>query len=325
VKRRAFITLLGGAAIAWPLTARAQDRVRHIAVLAALPPDDPEMQARLVGFTRELEGFGWSQGRNIRMDTRYAWPSALAQQLAKELAASQPDLILAHTTLVTAALQQQSRTIPIVFVGVSDPIGEGFVSSLARPGSNLTGFALYEASVAGKWIGMLKEIAPQLVRVGVIANPKVAYEYWRRATEKLAPTLGVDVASHAVETTADIEHAIESLTQLPNSGLLLPPDYSTLAHRDLIIELAARHRLPAVYPERGWVAAGGLMSYGIEFVELFRQAASYVDRILRGAKPADLPVQAPTKYETLLNLKAAKALRLDVPPTLLVRADEVIE
>jgi putative ABC transport system substrate-binding protein len=326
MKRRAFITLVGGAA-AWPLAARAQqaERVRRIGVLAALAADDPEMQARLAVFRQELERFGWLEGRNIRIDTRYAWPSALAQGLAKDLVALQPDVILAHSTLMTRVLHRESHTIPIVFVAVSDPIGEGFVGSLARPGGNLTGLVLFEPSVAGKWIGMLKEIAPRLARVALVANPKVAYNYWLRAANNVASAHAIEVVPHPVENAADIEHAIESFAQVPNSGMLLAPDFSTLAHHDLIIGLAARHRLPAVYPDRAWVAAGGLMSYGVQLVDLFRQATYYIDRILRGAKLVDLPVQAPTKYETFLNLKTARVLGFDVPPTLLVRADEVIE
>jgi putative ABC transport system substrate-binding protein len=327
VRRRAFITLLGGAAVTWPLAARAEpaDRAQRVGVLAALAADDPEMQNRLAAFRQELERLGWLEGRNIRIDTRYAWPIALAQGLAKELVALQPNVILAHTTPVTAALQRESRTIPIVFAGVSDPVGAGFVASLARPGGNLTGLALYDASVAGKWIGMLKEIAPRLARVALVANPKVAYNYWLRAAEDVAPALAVEVIPHPVANAADIERAIESVAQAPNSGLLLAPDYSTLAHRDLIITLAARHRLPAVYPDRAWVVAGGLMSYGSQFVDQFREAASYVDHILRGAKPADLPAQVPTKYQTVVNLRTVKALGLTVPPGLLVAADEVIE
>ena len=248
------------------------------------------------------------------------------QVLAKELVALQPDVILAHSTPIAAALQRESRTIPIVFVNVSDPIGSGFVASLARPGGNLTGLLLYEASITGKWLAMLKEIAPRLARVALLSQPQgPAYDYFLRAAEAAAPSLAIELVPSPVENAADIERAIESFARVPNGGLLLPPDTTTIVHRDLIIALAARHRLPAVYAFRLFVAAGGLMSYGTDHVDMFRQAASYVDRILRGAKPADLPVQAPTKYETTLNLKTAKALGLTVPPGLLVAADEVIE
>ena len=328
MRRRDFITTaLSGAAATWPLVARAQqaERMRRIGVLAALAPDDQEMQERLVGFRQALEKLGWSEGRNVRIDMRYARPSSLAQGLAKELVALQPDVILAHSTPITAALQRESRTIPIVFVAVSDPIGAGFAASLARPGGNLTGLALYEPSVAGKWLAMLKEIAPELMRVAIVANPKVTFDYWLRAAKASALSVALEVVPSPVENAADIERTIESFARIPNSGLLLVPDFSTFAHHELIVALAARHRLPAVYPERPWVVAGGLMSYGIDFVNLFQQAATYVDWILRGAKAADLPVQRPTRYATTVNLKTARALGLTVPPGLLVAADEVIE
>jgi putative ABC transport system substrate-binding protein len=329
MKRREFILALGGAAVARPLAARAQqiDRMRRIGVLVGLAEDDPDSKARLAGFRQGLEKFGWSEGRNVRIDFRFAAGRADPfQVLAKELVALQPDVILAQGTSVTAALQRESRAIPIVFVTVSDPIGSGFVASLARPGGNLTGLLQYEASITGKWLAMLKEIAPRLVRAAFVTNPKsTAYDYFLRAAKAAAPSLKIELVPSPIGTAADIERAIESLARVPNGGLVLPPDSTTITHRDLIIALAARHRLPAVYSVRVFVAAGGLMSYGTDQVEMFRQAASYVDRILRGAKPVDLPVQAPTKYETVVNLKTAKALGLDVPPSLLVRADEVIE
>jgi putative ABC transport system substrate-binding protein len=245
--------------------------------------------------------------------------------LAKELIVLQPDVILAQSTLIVAAVQRQNRAIPIVFVSVSDPVGSGFIASLARPGGNLTGLMLFEASVAGKWLAMLKEIAPSLARAAVIGNPKEVLHWWLRAAEALAPSLAIKIEPSPVETAADIERAIVDFARAPNGGLVLPPDTLTSLHRNLIITLAARHRLPAVYSARHFVAAGGLMTYGIDRVDVYRQAASYVDRILRGANPADLPVQAPTKYETILNLRTAKALGLTVPPGLLVAADEVIE
>jgi putative ABC transport system substrate-binding protein len=330
LKRREFITLLGSAA-AWPLAARAQqpEKTRRIGVLAGLAESDPETRARLAGFRQGLEKRGWSEGRNVRIDYRFA-PESSADQLqalAKELIALQPDVILSQGTPPTAALQQETRAIPIVFAGIADPIGSGFVGSLPRPGSNLTGLMMFEASVAGKWLAMLKEIAPRLERAAFVINPKTApfYNYYLRVAESVSPSLGIKLVPSLVGNTADIERAIESFAGVPNGGLLVPPDVSATAHRDLIIALAARYSLPAVYSFRLFVVAGGLMSYGVDFVDMFRQAASYVDRILRGDKPADLPVQAATKFETIVNLKTAKTLGLTVPPGLLVAADEVIE
>jgi len=329
--RREFLTLLAGAAAAWPLAARAQqaDRIRRIAVLSPLAEDDPEMTARLAGFRQGLEKRGWSEGRNVRMDTRFAPDSSAdqAQVQAKELIALQPDVILAQGTPLVAALQRESRLIPIVSASLADPIGSGFVASLPRPGGNITGLMLFEASVCGKWLAMLKEIAPRLERAAFVVNPKTApfYNYFLRAAESLSPSLGIKVVPSLVENAADIERTIGAFARTPNGGLLLAPDVSTQVHRDLIIALAARYSLPAVYWERLFVAAGGLMSYGADYVDMYRQAASYVDRILRGDKPADLPVQAATKFETIVNLKTAKALGLTVPPGLLVAADEVIE
>jgi putative ABC transport system substrate-binding protein len=328
MRRREFITLLGSAA-AWPLAARAQQTggMRRIGVLVASAEDESDIQARLAGFLQGIEKLGWSEGRNVRIDTRFAAGRAdQYQTLAKELVALQPDVILAHSPPVTAAVKRESGAIPIVFVSVSDPIGWGFVASLARPGGNVTGMLQYEASISGKWLAMLKEIAPALERVILLGNPKTThFDYFQGSAEALAPSLAIEVVPARIETAADIERAIVNFARAPNGGLLLPPDSTTILHRDLIIALAARHRLPSAYAVRVFVASGGLMSYGTDQVEIFRQAASYVDRILRGAKAADLPVQAPTKYQTTLNLKTAKALGLDVPPSLLVRADEVIE
>jgi putative ABC transport system substrate-binding protein len=242
------------------------------------------------------------------------------QAIAKELVAQQPDVILAHLTPVAAALQRETRSIPIVFVGVSDPVGSGFA------GRQSHGLLLYEESITGKWLAMLKEIAPRMVRAAFVASPKTpTYDYFLRAAEAVAPSLAIELMPNPVETAADIERAIESFARAPNGGLFLPPNSTIVLHRDLVVALAARHRLPAVYPFRLFVTAGGLMSYGTDQVDTFRETAAYVDRILRGAKPADVPVQAPIKYETIVNLKAAKALGVDVPPSLLVRADEVIE
>ena len=330
MRRREFITLLGGAS-AWPLAARAQqpDRLRQIAVLAPLAESDPEMRARLAGFRQGLEKRGWSEGRNFRMDTRFAPDSSAdqAQVQAKELIALQPDVILAQATPLVIALQRESRLIPIVFASVADPIGSGFVASLPRPGGNITGVMLYEASVSGKWLAMLKEVAPGVDRAAFVINPKTApyYNYYLRAGESLSPSLGIKLVPSLVENSADLERTIGAFARTPNGGLLLPPDASTQVHRDLIIMLAARYSLPAVYWERLFVAAGGLMSYGTDYVDIYRQAASYVDHILRGDKPADLSVQAATKFEMVVNLKTAKALGLTVPPGLLVAADELIE
>jgi putative tryptophan/tyrosine transport system substrate-binding protein len=327
--RRDFIALLGGAAAAWALVARAQqiERMQRIGALIAFAKDDPETEERLAGFRQGLAKRGWVEGRNIHIEYRFA--AGRGEQfpvLAKELVAIQPDVILAHTPGATVALQRETRTIPIVFVNVSDPIGMGFIATLPRPGGNLTGVLHYEATIVGKWLAMLKEIAPRLTRAALLANPKVtSYQYFLQSAEATAPALRIDLTDSPVQTAADIERAIEVLARSPNNGLILPPDASTVAHRDLIVALAARHRLPAVYALKTFVAAGGLMSYGTDQNDLFRLAASYVDRILRGDKPADLPVQAPTRFETTVNLKTAKALGLDVPPHLLVAADEVIE
>jgi len=329
MRRREFITLLGGAAASWPLAARAQqsDKMRRIGVLVGQAENDSDVKARLTGFREALAKAGWSEGRNVNVDYRFAAARAEhVEALAKELVALQPDVIIAQGTSVTAALQRETNKIPIVFVTVSDPIGWGFVASLPRPGGNITGLLQYETGIIGKWMAMLKEIAPRLEHVALVANPKVtAYDYFLRAAEAAAPSLAIEIVPSPIESAADIERVIDSIARVPNSGLLLPPDTTTITHRDLIIALAARHRLPAVYSLRLFVTAGGLMSYGTDVVEIFRLAATYADRILRGAKPAELPVQAPTKYETIVNLKTAKGLGLDVPPSLIVRADEVIE
>jgi putative ABC transport system substrate-binding protein len=328
LRRRKFITLLGGAAAAWPFAARAQPsgHMRRIGVLIGSAEGDPETKARLAAFRAGLARRGWTEGHNVIIEYRFAAASGRHQVLAGELVALKPDVILGHSTAVVGALQRETRTIPIVFINVSDPIGAGFIVSLARPGGNLTGVMQYEASIVGKWLAMLKEIAPRLARAVLLANPKTSpFDYFVRSATAAAPTLAIDTMSSPVETTADIERAIAQHSGAGDSGLVVLPDSTMVVHRDLVIRLAARHRVPAIYPYDFFVAAGGLMSYGTDPVEVFRQAASYVDRILRGDKPADLPVQAPTKYETVINLKTAKALGLTVPPALLVAADEVIE
>jgi ABC-type uncharacterized transport system substrate-binding protein len=327
MRRRDFIKLVGGSAASWPLLARAQqsERIRRIGVLMGYAENDPETKARLAAFRQMLEKRGWSEGRNVHIEIRFAAGSNY-EPLAKELVVTQPDVILAHTTPVAAALQRASQAVPIVFVAVSDPIGSGFVANLARPGGNFTGVLQYEASVVGKWLAMLKEIAPRLERVALVANPKTSpYDYFVRAAETAATSLAIRLTPSPVSTADDIERTIESFAAAPNGALLLTPDGTTILHRDLIIALAARHKLPAVYPYRFFVAAGGLMSYETDQLEIFRLAASYVDRILRGDKPADLPVQAPTKFDTTVNVRTAKALDLTVPPGLLVAADDVIE
>jgi len=324
--RRDVMPLIAGgvAAAAWPLAARAQqpERMRRIGVLMALAEGDSEASTRLAAFQQRLEQRGWSEGSNVHLDVRYGGTSAEQYpRLADELVAAQPDAILAHATPVAIALQHASREIPIVFVNVSDPIGSGLVASLARPGGNLTGLLLYEEGITGKWLAMLKEIAPQLARAAVMANPKTTpFDYFLRAA-----ATAIELVPSPVETAADIERVIGSFAREPNGGLVLLPDASSIRHRDLIISLAAQYRMPAVYAGRFFVAAGGLMSYATDLLDQYRQAASYVDRILKGSKPADLPVQAPTRYETIINLKTAKALGLTVPPGLLVAADEVIE
>jgi putative ABC transport system substrate-binding protein len=295
--------------------------------LAGVAEDDPDMRTWMVAFRQELERSGWSEGQNLRIDYRFA-PTGpeQVQASARELVALAPDVILAHTTPVAASLQRESRTVPIVFEAVSDPIGSGFVASLARPGGNLTGILQYEASIVGKWLAMLKEIMPHVARVAIVANPKTTpFDYFLRAAEAAAPSLAIELIPKRVESITDVQLAIQSLALMSGSALLIPPDTTIGLYRDRVIALAEKHRLAAVYPFRFYVAAGGLMSYGIDRPAMFRQAASYVDRILRGEKPGDLPVQTPVKYETVINLKSANAIGLEVPSTLLVRADEVIE
>jgi len=326
IGRRHLITLLGSAA-AWPLAARAQQgRLRRVGVLVSGRDNDPETRMRVAAFRQELEKLGWSEGRNVLFETRIAVSPDQFQPLAKELVALQPDAILVHPTPVAAAVQRETRTVPIIFVGVSDPIGSGFVASLEKPGGNATGFLTYEEGIVGKWLAMLKEIAPHLARAGIIANPKnTPYDYFLRPARAAAPGLGLELAATQIDNAADIEPAIELFARVPNGGLVFLPDETIQANRELVIALLARHRLPAIYPARLYVEAGGLMSYDTDITDRFRSAATYVDRILRGEKPANLPVQVPGKYETVLNLKTAKALGLAVPDIVLVRADEVIE
>jgi putative ABC transport system substrate-binding protein len=327
--RREFITLLGGAA-AWPLAARAQqrERMRRIGVLMPLPADDPVVQARVAAFAQGLQQSGWTIGRNVQIDTR--WAAADADRIrshAAELVALAPDVILTSGNAGVAPLLQASRTVPIVFAIVPDPVGAGFVDSLARPGGNATGFIAYEYSLGAKWLELLKQIAPGLTRAAVLRDPALASGPGQfAAIQSVAPSFGVELTPvNVARDPGEIERGITSFARSANGGLITTGSALTAFHRDLIIALAARHKLPAVYIERFFVTAGGLISYGPDFVDQFRRAAAYVDRILKGEKPADLPVQAPTRYELLINLKTAKALGLELPATVLARADEVIE
>ena len=323
MRRRAFITLLGAAAASsplWPFAARAQqsDRMRRIGVLMSFAASDPESQMRLAAFEKGLRELGWVEGRNLRTEYRFAAGGGdLLRSHAAELVRMAPDLILANSTPVMAALQEQRRTLPIVFVQVTDPVGQGLVPNLARPGGNLTGFTNFEFSIGTKWLETLKEIAPRVTRVALVFNPDTApfAGLFRQPVEAAAPSFGVTPSLAAGRDAAGIERAIDAFAREPNGGLMVLPDVSTTNHRELIIALAARHRLPAVYPYRYFAASGGLLSYGSDVADVFRRAATYVDRILKGASPGELPVQAPTKYELVINLKTAKALGLEVPPT----------
>jgi putative ABC transport system substrate-binding protein len=328
--RREFITLLGSAAATWPISARAQqpDRMRRIGVLMGYAEDDPEAQSRLAAFTQRLAALGWAEGQNLRIDYRWAAGNAnLASAFAKELLALQPEVILSNTTPVTAALHRETRTVPLVFLIVSDPIGSGFVESLPRPGGNITGFVNLEASLVEKWIELLKEIAPEVVRVAVMFNPQTApyAEYYMQPLQAAAPAFGVKPFTSPVQSISDIEVAIAALARAPGGGLIVMTDSFMTVHRKSIIDLTARYKVPAISFISVMTKEGGLISYGVDITDLFAQSALYVDRILRGTKPADLPVQLPTKFELVINLKTAKALGLTVPRTLLARADEVIE
>jgi putative ABC transport system substrate-binding protein len=328
MRRREFITLLGAAAFGRPLAARAQqgDRIRRIGMLVYWPADDAEGQARLAAFAQALKQLGWSDGRNLRIDTRWATADNIHRHAA-ELAALAPDVLVAATgTATVTSLLQATRTVPIVFVSVIDPVGAGFVASLARPGGSATGFTNYEYSMSGKWLELLKEIAPRVTRAAVLRDPAVASGIGQfGAVQSVAPALGVELSPVDVRDAGEIERGVTAFAQGLNGGLIVTAGALTIVHRQPVIALAARHRLPAVYPARFHVTAGGLISYGPDQIDQFRRAAGYVDRILKGEKPADLPVQAPTKFELVVNLQTAKALGLAVPDTVLARADEVIE
>ena len=331
MQRREFITLLGGAAAAWPLAARAQqpDRMRRIGVLMAYPENDQEGRAFVTAFREGLQKLGWGEGRNIQIDIRWGALDDMEarQRSAKELVALHPELILTQNTPATAAMLQQTRTIPIIFALVADPVGSGFVESMARPGGNVTGFTTIDASLGGKWLELLKEIAPRVRRVGVLFNPITApyvTGFYMPGLKAAAANFVVEPVTTVVHEAADLETAISEVAREPGGGLIVMPDDFLNAHRGDIILLAARYRLPAVYPFRFYPELGGLLSYGSARNQ-FQLAATYVDRILKGAKPADLPAQFPTKYELVINLKTAKALGLDVPLPLQLRADEMIE
>jgi putative ABC transport system substrate-binding protein len=331
LRRREFIALLGGAAAAWPLTARAQqpERMRRIGVLMGYPENDLEGPAFFAAFREGLEKLGWVEDRNIRFDTRWVTPedAEARQRFAKELVALQPDVILSSVTPTTAALLEQTHTIPIVFATVSDPIGSGFVASLARPGGNVTGFQAMVGSLAGKWLELLKEIAPRVTRVAILFNPAVApyAESFLNPLKAAASSLAVEAIAAPVRDLSGLESVVAAEAREPNGGLIAIPDTFNDVHRAEITSLAARSGLPSVYPRRIFTEVGGLLSYGIDQLYSYRQAASYVDRILKGAKPSELPVQAPVKFELTINLKTAKTLGLTIPGTVIARADKVIE
>jgi ABC-type uncharacterized transport system substrate-binding protein len=328
MRRREFITLLGGAA-AWPVAARAQQGaiVRRIGVLHTSAPDDPHGQARNTAFLQALAQSGWIEGRNVRIDIR--WGAADAERIRRnvaEVVALAPDVIMATGSVTVGPLLEATRSIPIVFALVPDPVAAGFVDSLARPGGNATGFINFEYGISAKWLELLKEVSPGVKRVGVIRDPTLAVGAGQfGAMQSVAPSLGVELSPLQVRDAAEIERTVIAFAHSPGGGIIVTGSALAIARRDLIVMLAARHKLPAIYFERVFAVGGGLMSYGPVFLEQYRQAAGYVDRIFKGEKPADLPVQAPTKYELVINLKTAKALGLAVPNTLLARADEVIE
>jgi putative ABC transport system substrate-binding protein len=329
VRRREFITLLGGAMVAWPIAAPAQqrERVPRIGVLMSAAEDDPEGQARIAAFRQGLQKLGWIDGQNLRIDVRWgAGDPALDRKFAAELVTLMPDVILATASPTVAALQAATLTVPIVFAHAVDPVGGGFVDSLARPGGNATGFVLFEYGIGAKWLELLKEIAPNVTRVAVLRDPAIAAGIGQfGAIQSVAPSFGVELTPVNVRDPVEIERAVSAFARSSNGGLIVTAAALALAHRDLIVALAARYKLCAVYSLRPFVNAGGLMFYGPDIADQYRRASGYIDRILKGAKPADLPVQAPTKFEMAINVKTAKALGITVPPSMLTRADEVIE
>jgi ABC-type uncharacterized transport system substrate-binding protein len=329
MRRRNFIALLGGAAAAWPLAARAQqaERVRRIGVLMSVAADDPEAPARVGAFSQGLAELGWTIGRNVRIDYRwYAGDADTARKYAVELVALAPDVVLASGTQGVMAIQQVNRPVPVVFALVADPVGAGFVDSLARPGGNATGLLAFEYGLSGKWPELLKEIAPRVTRAAVLRDATLTSGIGQFAIiQSVASSVGLEVSPVNMRDAGEIERTIAAFAGTPNGGLIVTGSAMAIVHRDVIVSSAARHKLPAVYWDRTLVTDGGLISYGPDLIDQFRQAASFVDRILRDEKPANLPVQAPTKYKLVINLKTAKALGVEVPPTLLARADEVIE
>jgi putative tryptophan/tyrosine transport system substrate-binding protein len=329
IGRRELIAAFGGAAVAWPLAARAEQpgRIRRIGVLVGTTENDPESQARIAAFKQGLQALGWTAGRNVEIEYRFAADDPERTRAhAAELIGLAPNVILANSPLMLRALHERTSQIPIVFTLVVDPIGEGFVKSLAQPGGNITGFTSFEYPVSGKWLELLKEIAPHVVRVMLInQRENVTAGGYLRVLESAAAAAGVQLTAAHVRDAAEIEQAIAAIAREPNAGLIVLPSPLALVHREMIVAQTARRRVPAVYPFRYFVVSGGLLSYGIDTIEVFRQSASYVDRILKGEKPGELPIQQPTKYELVINLKTAKALGLTIPESFLLRADEVIE
>jgi putative tryptophan/tyrosine transport system substrate-binding protein len=330
MRRREFITVIGGAAAAWPLASRAQQakRMRRIGVLMAFAENDVEAQSWVAGFREALGKLGWTEGHNIQIDTRWATADVESlQRLAKELVALRPDFVLTGSTPATAAMHRQTSTIPIIFVMVGDPVGSGFVESLSRPGGNLTGFTPIENSLGGKWVELLKEIAPRVVKVAMLFYPAMApfASYYLDPFKAAAASFGIQAIAAPVDDMAELESVVATSAREPNSGLIVMPDAFTIGHHTEITSFAARYRVPAVYPFRIFAEVGGLLSYGSNALAEFRRSASYADRILKGAKPSELPVQTPINFDLVINLKTAKALGLDVPSTLRLRADELIE
>ena len=326
IRRRKFLTLLGGAAASWPLAARGQEGMRRVGVLMNTGADEPESQARLAAFMQGLQEFGWAVGRNVRIDYRWTPGDAVhLRKSAEELVALRPEAILAGVGPTTPTLQRATRTVPIVMAQGIDPVGAGFVQSLARPNGNVTGFIQFEYSLAGKWMELLKEVSPGVARVGVLREPAAAAVGQWAMIQAVAQSLGAELKPIDARDADELERSITAFAGAPNGGLIVTVSAAALTHRDLIITLAARYRLPTVYAYRVFVTYGGLMTYSPDITSQYRRAAGYVDRILKGESPADLPVQAPTKYELAINLKTARALGLEVPPTLLSIADEVIE
>ena len=329
MRRRDFITLLGGAA-AWPSAARAQQSgpPRKVGIMLNAQENDPEWQAYEAAFRQRLRGLGWVEGHNLRVDTRYSVGDPdHARVAATELIRLAPDVIFSSSTANLTALLRQAPTIPIIFVQVSDPVAQGFVSNLAHPEGNITGISAYEFSIGGKWAELLKQMVPAIAHVSLIFNPDTSPQskFWLRSVEAAAPALNLSVTASPIHEAADFERAIENVAGQPNSGIIFPTDSFTTSNRKLVVEALARHRVPAIFNDRSFVEAGGLLSYGIEYEAIFRQAAVYVDRILKGAKPGDLPVQGPSKFGLVINVKTAKALGIDVPMSLLLNADDYIE